>query len=308
MATLSAQSVGDENGYTLPEVEVCGCQICGEQIDCEDREFHEWLHQKEQEEEAEKENDLNNKGQEGDNDNNTGNGDTGVSGGGENGNENTSSENNNQEVNKTPCITEKNGELISTPVASPTQLQPANENNINGATYGNTRTNPNGSPRFHKGIDIAANVGDPIFAVYDGTVTKIVDTQVNRISSADDPQKYVYPNSYTGTDKDGAGNRIYITSVVNGVTITIGYWHLQENTATTKPVADGIEVGTIVHAGDIIGYVGQTGNAMGGEPHLHISAQNASGEFIDPEPYLNITLDRDDEGQLKSVNITTPCD
>lgn len=46
----------------------------------------------------------------------------------------------------------------------------------------------------------------------------------------------------------------------------------------------GVEPGQRVRPGDVIGYVGSTGNVTG--PHLHLEVHPAGGEPIDPEAWL----------------------
>jgi hypothetical protein len=82
----------------------------------------------------------------------------------------------------------------------------------------------------HQGTDLFAPEGTPVVAVVDGIVSKI------------------------GPSKIG-GNRIWI----NG---TYYYAHL-------KGFAKGLKVGQRVKAGQVIGYVGTTGDAKGTPPHLH---------------------------------------
>lgn len=52
--------------------------------------------------------------------------------------------------------------------------------------------------------------------------------------------------------------------------------------------ADGLKVGDILEKGDLIGYVGNTGNASGGAPHLHFGVY--SGGAQNPFPRLTAVL------------------
>lgn len=47
--------------------------------------------------------------------------------------------------------------------------------------------------------------------------------------------------------------------------------------------------GDLVHAGDIIGYSGNSGHVVGanGGYHLHFGIKDGNGHFIDPSPYIN---------------------
>jgi murein DD-endopeptidase MepM/ murein hydrolase activator NlpD len=93
------------------------------------------------------------------------------------------------------------------------------------------RTDPfTGKPAFHYGLDIATNMGNPIYATADGTVIQVK------------------------TDKM-SGKSILIN---HGNNVATGYLHLD-----TFLVKEGQKV----RRGDIIGLVGRTGKALG--PHLH---------------------------------------
>lgn len=108
------------------------------------------------------------------------------------------------------------------------------------------RINPKGVriPKRHKGIDYAAPRGTAIYAAASGTVDKI----------------YV-SKSY--------GNYIRISHENDFFT---AYAHL-------NAFADGLEEGTKVARGQIIGQIGNTGKSSG--PHLHFELIHA-GKFIDP--------------------------
>lgn len=102
----------------------------------------------------------------------------------------------------------------------------------------------------HQGVDIAAAGGTPIYAVADGVVTTA---------------------SYYG----GYGNCVIIDMGVDaaGQHLSTLYGHCS-SLATT--------VGASVKKGDIIGYVGSTGNSTGN--HLHFGWM-INGEFTDPLAY-----------------------
>jgi murein DD-endopeptidase MepM/ murein hydrolase activator NlpD len=85
------------------------------------------------------------------------------------------------------------------------------------------------------------------------------------------------------------------TSKAGGLTIyqfdpsgTFSYYY-----AHLDGYADGLREGQIVHRGDVIGYVGSTGNASADAPHLHFAIfrltserQWWKGEPINPYPVL----------------------
>ncbi len=105
--------------------------------------------------------------------------------------------------------------------------------------------------RTHHAIDIAAPRGTPIVAVVDGTVAR---RHWNRLG----------------------GNTLYLTSA-DGQT-DFYYAHLDA-------YQDGIEVGTRVRRGQVLGTVGSTGNARG--PHLHFQVldKRDGGRGVPVNPY-----------------------
>lgn len=101
------------------------------------------------------------------------------------------------------------------------------------STFSNARLHPVYKVyRPHHGVDYAAPTGTPIMSIGDGTV-------ITR-----------------GWDKGGGGNYI---KVKHNATYTTVYMHMSK-------FASGINVGTHVKQGQVIGYVGATGTATG--PHL----------------------------------------
>lgn len=100
---------------------------------------------------------------------------------------------------------------------------------------------------FHKGIDIAAPDGTPVYAAESGTVTD------------------------TGYKKNGYGNLIVIKHEKDLATY---YGHL------SKIIVDK---GRSVKKGELIGKVGSTGKSTG--PHLHFEIRKGN-QALDPEDYI----------------------
>lgn len=102
--------------------------------------------------------------------------------------------------------------------------------------------------RWHYGTDLKLQIGDPVFAAYDGIV---------RIAQY---------------DAGGYGNYILLRHY-NGVETLYG--HLSEV---------NVEVGQLIKAGQVIGLGGNTGRSTG--PHLHFEVRY-EGNAIDPEEMYN---------------------
>lgn len=93
------------------------------------------------------------------------------------------------------------------------------------------RTHPiSNELRFHAGIDIAKPLGEPVYAAFDGTVTEATYDQWN-------------------------GNFVKIKHDSDILTV---YCHCQKL---------NVKKGQVIRAGEVIGFVGSTGNSTG--PHLH---------------------------------------
>lgn len=170
--------------------------------------------------------------------------------------------------------------------------------NFKGATFGKTRILDDGSAHDHNGLDLYAEPGTPIFAMYDGVISAdhYICNQPMRIGKD-------YPKGHAG-DTNGAGNRMFINCDVNGSAISIGYFHLLVDTPvainprTGKPFAPGDKV----YQGEVVAYAGRTGNANKVPfAHLHLSVKK-DGEYVDPAPYINGELKSEGEDQSKVVS------
>ena len=112
-------------------------------------------------------------------------------------------------------------------------------------------TDANGKPLYHEGVDVIAPMGTPILAVVDGTVTRM-------------------NNSTRG------GNQLRI-----GLPDGTYFFH-----AHIRDYAAGLKVGDQVHAGQVVAYVGQTGDAMYSVPHLHFEVHPQGGAAVNPYPIV----------------------
>ena len=108
----------------------------------------------------------------------------------------------------------------------------------------------------HQGIDIMAPIGTPLLACERGIVTQM------------------------GSDVLG-GTKLWL----KGESGTYYYY------AHLSAFADGVVDGTVVEAGTVVGYVGDTGNARGGESHLHFEIHPDGGIAVNPYPLLKVVDD-----------------
>jgi len=111
--------------------------------------------------------------------------------------------------------------------------------------------------RLHEGIDLLATNGQPIYAVADGVLIRQSGAEA----------------ALSGMSWGLAGD--------NGSYYF--YAHLSSFT-------DGLSVGSRVRSGDVIGAVGDTGNAGPGNNHLHFEVHPAgvNTAAVDPFPLLEI--------------------
>lgn len=103
--------------------------------------------------------------------------------------------------------------------------------------------------RIHEGIDIEASAGTPLYSAGHGTVHFLGNTELG---------------GWTVWVKHGNHD--------------FWYTHLQG-------IAPGLRKRARVTPQTLIGWVGSTGNASGGQPHLHFEIVVA-GRPVDPLPFL----------------------
>lgn len=119
---------------------------------------------------------------------------------------------------------------------------------------------PRSGGRIHAGLDILTTKGQAVYAAMDGLLT--------RQTVAGNPDAVLSGNAWGVTGVDG--DYYY-------------YGHL-------SAFADGLLLGGIVRAGDVIGYVGDTGNPGPGNFHLHFEIRKGGfkGAPINPLPLLPV--------------------
>jgi murein DD-endopeptidase MepM/ murein hydrolase activator NlpD len=115
-------------------------------------------------------------------------------------------------------------------------------------TYGAFRADTG----FHEGVDIFATAGTPVVAV--------CDAHLNRVGTL--------PIS---------GNRLWVKCDKTGDSFF--YAHLSAFATDTRS-------GLRVRAGQVIGFVGSTGDAEQTPPHLHFEVHPGNGASVDPYPFL----------------------
>lgn len=126
---------------------------------------------------------------------------------------------------------------------------------------------PRSDGRVHEGTDIFADKGTPVVAAADGRIT--------RIAVGDRAGRYIVI-----THDDGWSSY---------------YLHLNNDTPGTDDglldvTPEGIAVGVRVTAGDVIDFVGDSGNAELTPAHLHFELHTPDGDVINPAPHLRASI------------------
>jgi murein DD-endopeptidase MepM/ murein hydrolase activator NlpD len=104
--------------------------------------------------------------------------------------------------------------------------------------------------RRHEGIDIAAKKRTPVVACADGKITNVTENKLG-------------------------GKVVFMRP--SGKNYSLYYAHLDEQSVSS---------GDNVKAGDVVGLIGNTGNAASTTPHLHFGIY-AIGGAVDPLPFID---------------------
>lgn len=115
---------------------------------------------------------------------------------------------------------------------------------------------PRSGGRSHEGVDILADLGQEVYAVVGGTL--------------------IGQFTVDGPNSSLSGNAWRLQATNRDLFI---YAHL-------SAFAPGLVVGATVQAGQLIGYVGDTGNPGAGNYHLHLEYHPTGGEAVDLLPLL----------------------
>lgn len=104
--------------------------------------------------------------------------------------------------------------------------------------------------RRHQGVDLGATMGTPVVAAWDGEVVKV------------------------GQNRLGG----WIVRILHPNGITTYYAHLRSEALVNE--------GDVVQQGEVIGYVGESGNARGTTPHLHFEMHSGK-KLLNPLNYIS---------------------
>jgi len=149
------------------------------------------------------------------------------------------------------------GSASASPLREPQLLVPVA--GVTATHLSDTFSDARSHGRRHDAIDIMAPVGTPVVAVADGTIVKLFNSK---------------PGGLTIYHFDAAGE--------------LGYYY-----AHLDRYAQGLIEGAVVRRGDVIGFVGFSGNARPDAPHLHFAIfvlgpgkEWWKGTAINPYPML----------------------
>lgn len=127
-------------------------------------------------------------------------------------------------------------------------------------SYGFPRMLGSEDEHWHEGIDIFAPMGAPLVATERGIILRVGDSKLGG--------KTLWLRGESGTD-----------------------WYY----AHLSGFATGLGKGQVVEVGDLLGFVGTSGNAVGTPPHLHMQVHPGGADAINPYPMLYVVSQRDIE-------------
>jgi murein DD-endopeptidase MepM/ murein hydrolase activator NlpD len=137
-----------------------------------------------------------------------------------------------------------------------------------GDSFGAPRMVGTAFEHWHEGTDILAPMGTELVASERGVVTRM-----------------------------GTGTLGGITVWLKGESGTSYYY------AHLTGYAPLVHEGLVVDAGTVLGYVGTTGNAVGGPPHVHFEIHPDDGPAINPYPILRVAQD---QPQPEPIHLDAP--
>lgn len=141
--------------------------------------------------------------------------------------------------------------------------------------------------REHEGVDIMGEQMYPLYAAVDGTVSYIVIPEASwgyAVTISDNEgytYHYIHMNNDTPGTDDGEGG-------------------------VENAYAPGIKRGAYVEAGQLIGWMGDSGNAESAGPHLHFEMRLPDGTAFDPHPSLFMALDQEIDYDVELVLSASP--
>ena len=176
--------------------------------------------------------------------------------------------------------TNETGPCPGDPVKNP-EIAPQKNSGIQGGMFGCGRNglgcDTDATKKVHNGIDIKNADGAPVYAMYDGFNYNVERLPLKPLAA--------YMSQFQHS--------------VNGRTIIVTYFHLEDATRVLGPVK----------AGDIIGYQSNSGNLKGAiadglcESHVHVHVEvrehNGGAQYdydndfteVDPRDYLSTSID-----------------
>ena len=123
---------------------------------------------------------------------------------------------------------------------------------VGGATFTNDWGVPRAGGQTHQGIDLFAATGTPVVAVSDGILFRVGSNRVG---------------GWRFWLRDRWGNEFY--------------------SAHLSGFAPAAREGAVVHAGTVIGFVGNSGDAKTAPPHVHFEVHPNGGGPVPPFPFVS---------------------